>query len=325
MKNNKIIFGAFVVAIAFFCQSGIGYAEEIGNTVDSVKPVTDKPKITREQERLPLSLPSRAREVRDSGVPVIPERKTIESSKREEMRVQAEQKREEMKNRAEKTREEAKERMEVEKEELKGLSEEKRTEIKARLEERKANLNARKQEFETKVETKKEEFKRNVEAKKEELKKKLEIVKDEKKKQTVEKLDEKMREINDKRVSQLTEKITHLDEILVKISSRADKVEANGTDVSVVRVAIINAETVIASARTAVANQASKIYVVTINSEENLKSDVGATRQKLQADLSIVNEALKKALESVKMASQSLSSLAKPTKPVESTTGEINQ
>jgi len=77
------------------------------------------------------------------------------------------------------------------------------------------------------------------------------------------------------------------------ISSRADKAEAHGLDVSGVRALVVNAETAIASARDSIADQAGKTYSIDITTEDNLRSDVGETRKMFRGDLDALREIVK--------------------------------
>ncbi len=118
-----------------------------------------------------------------------------------------------------------------------------------------------------------------------EFKEKLLKIKDEKKRLIVEKLDSRFNEVNVKRTAKMTK---HLD----RMSSILDKVTGDVT----------SARTAIQTARDAVVAQTEKIYVITINTEANLKTDVGKVRSQLEADLKAVNElvvAARKAVQAI--------------------------
>ncbi len=102
-------------------------------------------------------------------------------------------------------------------------------------------------------------------------------------KQVREKLQEKMGEIRDKQKQKMAEQIVnqlerlnkvwtdhftkvlnHLDTVLQKIKTRADKALANGQDVSAVNTAVQAAETAISKARSAIETQAKKTYIVNL-------------------------------------------------------------
>ena len=146
-------------------------------------------------------------------------------------------------------------------------------------------MKASREEFKNKIEVQREELKTKREEQKVELKTKLEKIKDERKKATVEKLDKRFNEINVKMTAQWSDALLRLEDLLVKISLRADKAAANGADVSAVGPALEKAKIAIVAARTAISAQASKAYPIDIVSETELKSAVAQTREKLNQDL----------------------------------------
>ena len=175
----------------------------------------------------------------------------------------------------------------------------------------KANLEKEREVFKQKVETARDEFKQKREAAKTELKAKLEKIKDERKKQTVERLDNRFTEINTKQTNHLLNTLTRLEELLGKVSSRADKAAANGKDVSVARTAIEKAKTAIASARTALEAQLKKTYTIQVTDETGLKSAVAVAREALNKDLKAAREAVRTAHKAVVEATKSLKGVPK--------------
>src|SRR3989344_4281436 len=80
----------------------------------------------------------------------------------------------------------------------------------------------------------KEEVKHKREEKREVLKERLKTIKDERKKQVVEKIDKSLDALNDRMTKHFLDVLEKLEDILVRISEKADKVESDGFDVSAV-------------------------------------------------------------------------------------------
>ena len=93
-----------------------------------------------------------------------------------------------------------------------------------------------------------------------------------------------------------------------RIGSRADKAEANGRDVSSVRTLITEATGAINAARQAIQEQSGKTYIIAVNTEEFLKTDVGRTRQALHTDLVKVRQVVFAARDAVRKAAVALGS-----------------
>ena len=183
--------------------------------------------------------------------------------------------------------------------------------FRVKREEAKVQLKAKTEELRASVKTKREEVRSRIEAKKIELKDKLRVVRDEKKKQIVERVYDKVNQLNERTTLHFMNALTQIKEILGRVESRADKAEANGIDVVSVRTAITSAEGAIASAQSAVEAQAGKAYSCTVTTEDKLRSDVGAARQALHADLVAVREIVKAARDAVKSAAVALGQVPK--------------
>lgn len=185
-----------------------------------------------------------------------------------------------------------------------------RVELKNRTETGREDLKKRQEEFHDQVKAKREMLKEEVEAKRKELKTHLEKVKDERKKETVERIDQRMDALNDKMMRHFSVVLDKLEEVLVRINERADKVSTErGHNVSSVRSAIDKANTAIALARVAIENQSGKTYTINVTVESALKSDVGRARQDLHADLAKVKDAVKSAHSAVRDAAVALAQL----------------
>jgi hypothetical protein len=100
--------------------------------------------------------------------------------------------------------------------------------------------------------------------------------------------------------------LSKLDDILGRISSRTDKAETNGRDVSAVKTAIADAKTAIAAARSAIEVQSKKTYDMTISAEDALRRDVSKAREALRNDLVKVREAVFAARDAAHKAATTL-------------------
>lgn len=179
----------------------------------------------------------------------------------------------------------------------------------------KEDIKKRKEEFNDTVKTKRAELQDQIKTKREELKVRLDKIKDEHKKKTVERIDQRIDALNDKMMRHFSSVLVKLEEMLVRISERADRVSIErGLDVSSVRSAIDKANTAIASARSAIEVQSGNIYTIKITTESALKIDVGKARQALNTDLAKVRDAVKAAHLTVKDAAVVLAQLAGKSK-----------
>lgn len=228
---------------------------------------------------------------------------------REEMRKEKKQNKEEKKEVRKENKEEKKELKEDTKEEMKEKKEAMKQEMESRREELKQKMEEKREELKQRLEQKKEALKDRIEAKREELKERLKIIKDERKKQVVEKIDRSLDALNDKMTKHFLNVLEKLEDILARISERADKAESDGIDVSLVDAAIALAQTAIDSAKAAVETQAGKTYTLTVNAEDKLRVDVGKARQALHADLRTVYGTVKKAKEAVHAAASTLAGI----------------
>ena len=197
--------------------------------------------------------------------------------------------------------------------------------LKKEMELTRENAKKRKEEFKKTIKTKQEELKVKIETKRKELKVRLEKVKDERKKEVVEKIDQQIDALNEKMIKYFSSVLEKLEEMLVRISERADKASTErGLDVSLVRSAIDKANTAIASARLAIENQSAKTYTIKVTNETALKADVGKTRQALGADLAKVRDVVKTAQSAVKDAAVALAQLVIKPKPSPSVSPEVS-
>jgi len=78
--------------------------------------------------------------------------------------------------------------------------------------------------------------------------------------------------------------------------------------VSAARAAIDEANVVILTAKTAIEDQAGNTYTIQVNTEEELKTDVGRAKQALRDDLASVRSAVKAARDAIR---ESVTTLAR--------------
>lgn len=185
-----------------------------------------------------------------------------------------------------------------------------RIQLKNTAEAMKEDLKKRKEEFNDTIKAKQAELEDQIKTKKENLKTRLEKIKDENKKKTVERIDRQMDVLNEKMMKHFSNVLDKLEEMLIRISERADKAFAErGLDVSAVRLATEKAKIAIASARLAIEVQSGKTYTIKITTENVLKTNVGKARQSLGTDLAKVRDAVKAAQSAVKNAAVVLAQL----------------
>lgn len=181
----------------------------------------------------------------------------------------------------------------------------------------KQQIQLQREEFEKKLEAQKEAFKQSMQQKKEELSEKrealqgdlrtrLDSLKDEKKKDLVLRINDNLARIHDRILDNLTKSLTSIEDVLRRVSARADVLQGQGRDVSAVRSAIVTAQTAIEKARAAIQEQSGKTYAITFDSENGLKNVVGKIRSQMEKDLKIVRDLVHKAREAVRAAVQTL-------------------
>ena len=91
---------------------------------------------------------------------------------------------------------------------------------------------------------------------------KIDAIKDQVKRTAADRIVARLDHVNQVWTDHFTNVLDKLEDILKKVQSRADKAQANGQDVSAVNIAVQNAESKIVAARSAVADQAKKTYIV---------------------------------------------------------------
>lgn len=164
-----------------------------------------------------------------------------------------------------------------------------------------------------------EEIKQKFDDEKVRLGGKLKTIKDERKRNMVKKVNEQFQEINTKKLEHFSNALKQMEEVLLKIKTRAVKASA-GADTSTLNTKIATFETAVTVARAAIVAQSAKIYSIEITTEDNLKNNTGVTRQALQADLKTVFDLVKNAHESLKDIMKELSNVRATTTTTATTT-----
>lgn len=188
-------------------------------------------------------------------------------------------------------REESKKEVEDIREEIKN----KREENKAQLETMVESIKEKREVLKTELEAKREEAKTRLEEMKAKFKEDLKKVSDENKKIAAEKIVETITSLNERHTTTLSEKVNQIENVLVSIESRISKAETNGLDVASVKLKVKESETAIATARTAIATQASKVYEINVTDEATLRVEMQKLRDSFKTDIKAVNELVKKA------------------------------
>lgn len=134
-------------------------------------------------------------------------------------------------------------------------------------------------------------------------------IKDEARRGRIENIAKTIPEINTKLTEKASSMVDRIEAVLISVESRADKAQANGADTANVRALITSAENAIAEARTAIANQAGKVYDVTIVSDTTAKSLLESTRNLFRADIKSMNEKIRLAHTATKKAVEVLKAL----------------
>ena len=152
----------------------------------------------------------------------------------------------------------------------------------------------------------KEAAREERQAARDEFRERLAEIKDAQKREVLEHVGQVLDQINERWTAHFDNVLSRLSEILVKIGTRADKLEEDGQDVASVRDAIADAEAAIEAAQDAIDTQAGNSYVIDITDEESLKDDVKSTRDELHTDLTATRDEVRTARQAVHDAFQAL-------------------
>lgn len=145
--------------------------------------------------------------------------------------------------------------------------------------------------------------------KREEFKTRLQELKDVRKKTLVERIDTRITTMNTNRTNHFLDVLERLEVILDRIRDKAETAKTNGKDTSELEAAITAASDALSLARSAVAAQAGKEYIIDASSEAGLKNNVGKIISQLRIDLSSTHKAVINAKQAVRKAATELAKL----------------
>lgn len=181
-----------------------------------------------------------------------------------------------------------------------------REDLQTKRQEMKEMMQAHREEQREKLDQKRANAKEKIAEHRAELKEKLKAIRDERKQRAVERIQDRLTALNERMTNHFTAVVDKIENGLEKVVSRTDKAEEAGRNVASVRSAIVKAEAAIAAARTAITNQAGKVYEVQVRQEDTLKADVAASAKALHADLTTVKRAVQAAHQAVREAATTL-------------------
>lgn len=182
----------------------------------------------------------------------------------------------------------------------------KKVELDKKREEMLKNVLEKRKEFELKKEELKTEMKTKKDEARETLNKTLGVIKDEKKKASIENIANIIDNTNKNTSTRFTNSVNSIENVLVSVKSRSEKVKVGGTDISAVLVDIAAAENLIAEARTAISVQSAKVYTIDITDPAKAKEIMKATRNTFYTDIKAVQEKVKIARDSIKKIADGL-------------------
>lgn len=139
----------------------------------------------------------------------------------------------------------------------------------------------------------------NIKERKEEFKERLAGLKDERKQAKVDNVAKRLEFLNEKWVAEWNKMLTRLSEILAKIEDKTNEAAASGKDTASTTAAIALAKSAISEAQTAVDLQSTKTYVITLNEEDTLRSDVETTTKQFKIDIEATKTSIKEARQAV--------------------------
>ncbi len=140
------------------------------------------------------------------------------------------------------------------------------------------------------------------------FKEKLAGIKDARKQKIMENLDARLAELNKKKTDMLMSRLDRLSSILTKVSEMEGAVDAD----------VEAAAAAIATAKTAVEEQAAKEYVVDVTTETALKTNARAAIKEFITDMKAV-------VEKVRLAQVAVAKVAKGAKPTPTVTTAATQ
>ncbi len=184
---------------------------------------------------------------------------------------------------------------------------------------RKAEALEKRKEIQEQVQKRMEEAKELHAERREEFRMKLQEISDERKQEIVERIDERLAEMNERITGRLAE---HLDRIM----SIIDRIEAKGADMEgdtqQLDDAIDAARAAVEASQKAVEEQAGQEYVIELNEESTLGSDVRNVVLQFRNDIKATTETVKTARQKTVDAARALAKVPKPEMPMQQESSE---
>ena len=156
---------------------------------------------------------------------------------------------------------------------------------------------------------KRAEVKEKNAIRKAEFSERVEEITDEAKKAAVERINTALETINENKTTRWATALDKLSEILERIKTKLEALEAEGSDISAATELVTNAESAIASATTAVEAQAGKTYTLEIEDEQTLGQVVRSAIQQFKTDLRTTLAVVTGARDAVRQAARGLAQI----------------
>ena len=182
-----------------------------------------------------------------------------------------------------------------------------------------AQIEKRRTEFESMMSEQREKTKTRIAEKQKMLRERLATIQEERKRTIVQNIDKRLDALNEQKTTQYAKALDQMDAVLGRIEERITRVEAQERSAGTVAAAVTDAKNAIAAARSAVAAQAGKTYVITITTDAKLKDDVTKAREALKTDLTAVFASVKEARDAVHAAAVALAQAVKMEKETTAT------
>lgn len=155
----------------------------------------------------------------------------------------------------------------------------------------------------------KDEAKDKMMEAREAFKQKITEIKDQQKLNRITNLDSKLNQINKRRTDQMSEKLGRLTDILSRLSVKAAALKSDGKNTAALESSIETAQEAVDAAKTAVAEQAAKDYIITITTESALKTNASATVKQFSQDIKAVHKEVVEAQQAVRETFEELKEL----------------
>ena len=179
-------------------------------------------------------------------------------------------------------------------------------EVKEKLELRREEVRQKIQFNQGEMEAVKVEVQKRIQEKRAELNEKLQQIKSEQKRRAAEQIYKNLHNVREKILNNFSRSTNRLETVLTNITTRADKMEAEGVNVESVREVIQNTQLQINLAHEQIRSLFQKEYDIQITGEETLRDDFRITRDELHNDLSDVKNIVKEAYQATRSAAMEL-------------------